>query len=123
MDKRPIVHVEIPAKDRQYTARFYADIFGWDYEDQPSPVPYTMFHSGNTGGGYPELSDMYKPGDVLIYIHSHDLEADLRQIEARGGTVITREMEIPGFGQLAFFSDPAGNRIALWKTEPAHLKV
>ena len=118
MDKRSVVHVEIPAKDRLQTAKFYAEIFGWEYQDQPGPVPYTMFQSGNTAGGYPELGEMYKPGDVLIYIGSSDLEADLKQIEARGGTVILRDDEVPGFGHLALFCDPAGNRIALWKADP-----
>src|SRR5215475_11827672 len=107
MEKRPIVHVEIPAKDRLQTARFYAEIFGWDYQDQPeSSIPYTMFQTGNTAGGYPEVGDMYKAGEILIYIKSYDLEADLKQIEARGCTVILRDDVVPGFGHLAIFSDP-----------------
>jgi predicted enzyme related to lactoylglutathione lyase len=83
------------AKDRQETAKFYAEIFGWEY----------------VSGRYPD--------DVLIYVNSNDLETDLKQIEARGGTVITRDMGIPGFGHLAFVGDPAGNRIVLWEAEPS----
>ncbi len=115
MSKRSIVHVEIPAKDREATAKFYSDLFGWEFEHMAGPEPYTMFKSGNVGGGYPDVGDMYKPGEVLIYISSDDLGADLKKIESRGGHTLVPNMEVGEFGTMAIFTDPAGNRMALWK--------
>jgi uncharacterized protein len=115
MKKRSIVHVEIPARNREATAKFYGDLFGWEFQHMAEPEPYTMFTTGNIGGGFPDLSDMYKPGDVLIYIASDDLEADIKKIESQGGKVIAPMIEVGSAGTMAIFTDPAGNRMALWK--------
>ena len=87
MNKRAIVHVEIPAKDREVTAKFYSDLFGWEFRHMSEPAPYTMFETGNIGGGYPDVSENTKPGDVLVYIASDDIDADLKKIEGEGGRV------------------------------------
>ncbi len=116
MKKRPVVHIEIPASNRQTSAKFYKDLFGWEYEDMPGPTPYTTFAAGNTAGGYPQIdSKMYKPGDVIVYIESENLDADMKQIEAHGGKVTSPATEVPEYGWFVFFNDPAGNRLALWK--------
>lgn len=113
--KRSIVHIEIPAKDRDTSAKFYAELFGWDYNHVGDPMNYTTFQAGNTGGGYPDLGDMTKAGDVRVYISSDNIEADLKKIEGLGGKTIMPNTEIPGFGHMAMFTDPAGNTLALWK--------
>jgi uncharacterized protein len=115
MSKRAIVHVEIPSKNREESAQFYKDMFDWEFEHMPGDMPYTSFTADNTGGGFPELGDMFKPGDVIIYIASDDLEADLGRIEEKGGKTVLSKQEVPGFGHFAIFTDPTGNRVALWK--------
>ncbi len=116
MDKHSIVHVEIPARSREESARFYNDLFGWKFEHMSGPTPYTLFETGNIGGGYPELDGkMFEAGDVLIYVESEDIEADLQKAQSLGATVVTTRTEIPGFGHFAVFKDPSGNRLALWK--------
>lgn len=116
MTKRSIVHVEIPAKDRDMSAKFYESVFGWNFNHvADQPAPYTLFQTGNTGGGFPDISEMNKVGEVLVYIASDDLQADLTRIEALGGTIVMPADDIPGFGSMAIFTDPAGNRLALWK--------
>jgi hypothetical protein len=117
MSKRSIVHIEIPAKSTQSTGKFYSELFGWEVEHTTEPVPYSMFSAGsNLGGGFPELGDMYKPGDVIVYVESEDIEADLKRIAELGGQPLGEKVEIPGMGWLAFFNDPTGNRLALWKS-------
>ncbi len=116
MSKRSIVHIEIPAVNRETTAKFYKDLFGWDFQHvtEPTPMPYTTFESGSVGGGYPDLSDDYKPGDVLIYITSDDIEADLKEAEKLGAKTLVSKTEIPQTGWFGIFTDPTGNKIALW---------
>jgi predicted enzyme related to lactoylglutathione lyase len=115
MNKRSIVHIEIPAADRQAGAEFYAKDFGWEYEHMTEPSPYTMLTMGNIGGGMPDVGEMYKAGDVIIYLHSQDVAADLQQIEAHGGKRLSEPFMVGEFGEMAFFADPTGNRLALWK--------
>ncbi len=117
MTKREIVHVEIPAANREAAAQFYKEVFGWKFEHHQEPVPYTTFQTGNVPGGFPDMSSDYKPGDVVVYIDSDDLDADLKQITAHGGHAIGPKLEVPGMGWFAFFADPSGNRLALWKAD------
>jgi len=118
MSKRDIVHIEIPAMGRASLAKFYADMFGWEIQAMDD-MHYTTWEAGNLRGGFPDIDDtMYKPGDVVVYIDSQDIEADLKKIASLGGKTIQEKMDIPGIGWFAMFSDPSGNRMALFKTAP-----
>jgi len=116
--KRSIVHIEIPAADREQAAQFYGEIFGWE-DFQPLPIGYTYFKTGNTLGGFPELAlGSWKPDDVIIYSASEDIDADLKAIEARGGKILIPKAEVPGSGWFAWFMDPTGNKLALFSPNP-----
>ena len=115
MTNRKISHIEIPTKDRTKSAKFYEELFGWEIQSMDKKgFPYTVWQSGNVRGGFPELDELYKPGDVVVYIDSDDIEADLKKIEATGGKTLLGKTEIPGVGIYAFFADPTGNRMALY---------
>lgn len=111
---RSIVHIEIPAASRQAAAQFYKDMFGWETQDMGDEMRYTTFRTGNVGGGFPDLGDMYKAGDVVFYVESQDIESDLRRAERMGGKVLLGKTDIPGMGYFAFLADPTGNRIGLY---------
>jgi steroid delta-isomerase-like uncharacterized protein len=111
---RGIVHLEIPAADRKTAARFYSDMFGWEYEHMGEPMNYTSFKTGNIPGGFPDLGDMYEPGDVIFYIESDNIDADLRRAEKLGGKTMVPRTEIPGYGWFAILADPTGNRVGLF---------
>jgi hypothetical protein len=117
MTKRGIEHIEIPAKGRANLAKFYADIFGWEIQPMDE-MHYTLWDAGNLGGGFAEVDEMYQPGDVLVHIQSDDIEADLKKIEKLGGKTLRGKSEIPGTGWWAVFTDPTGNRMALFTGLP-----
>ena len=114
MTKRNIVHIEIPAADAAKAGKFYQDLFGWKIETDPV-MNYTMWEPlQGPGGGFNPLNESVKPGDVLIYVDSADIDADLLQIKALGGEIITPKTEIPQVGWFALFKDPTGNTLALY---------
>ena len=113
---RGIVHLEIPVADRKAAASFYGEMFGWVSEHMPEEMRYTTFMTGNIGGGFGELGDNYKPGDVTFYVGTGDIEADLRHAEALGGKTLVPRTEIPGMGWFAILADPTGNRVGLFST-------
>jgi hypothetical protein len=115
MSKRPIVHFEIPAKDRKQSAQFYADAFGWTFQHVDEPSPYTLVETGNVGGGLPDADETYQPGHVILYLDSEDVDADLKKIEQCGGKRLSDPFNVGTMGIMAFFADPTGNRLALWK--------
>ncbi|MBI2758279.1 MAG: VOC family protein [Chloroflexi bacterium] len=114
MTKRNIVHVEIPAADLAKAGQFYKDLFGWEIQPIPE-MNYTMWDAGDgSAGGFNPLGPEVKPGDILIYINSDDIEADLKKAKSLGGTIVREKDEIPQTGWFGMFKDPTGNVIALY---------
>jgi predicted enzyme related to lactoylglutathione lyase len=114
MSKRNVVHIEIPAADVPAASKFYQDLFGWKMEHAPE-FDYTMWSDGSGyGGGFNKVSGENPVGQVMVYIHSDDIEADLKKVEQLGGTAVTPKTEIPGTGWFAAFKDPTGNVLALY---------
>lgn len=114
MSKRNIVHVEIPAANVEAAGKFYQELFGWKLQHM-AEMNYTMWEDGSgAGGGFPQVSDESPAGQVLIYIDSENIEADLKKAEKLGGKVIHSKAEIPSTGWFGIFQDPTGNVIGLY---------
>ncbi len=106
-----------PAANVEAAGKFYQDLFGWKME-HAAEFDYTMWSDGSGyGGGFNKLSEHYPAGQVLVYIDSDDIEADLQQVEKLGGTVVTPKTEIPGTGWFGVFQDPTGNKIAVYTSQ------
>jgi len=115
MYKHPIVHIEFSANDREKSAQFYHDIFGWEIQHMPEMNYSTFMCDKKLGGGFNPVTEESPVGTVTVYIQVDDFESTLAQIEARGGKTILPKTEIPGVGWFAFFADPTGNKVALYK--------
>lgn len=117
MTKRNIVHIEIPAADSAKAGQFYKALFGWKIT-RDETMDYTLWESAeDPSGGFSPLDEQVKPGDVLIYVDSENIEADLKQVVKLGGTVVRPKSEIPGVGWFGIFKDPTGNTIALYTSK------
>jgi predicted enzyme related to lactoylglutathione lyase len=118
MSSHPIVHIDIPASDPKATSTFYEDAFGWKIDVAPEFDYYMFKAEGGPGGGFNKLGVMegvvVKPGDVLIYIGTDDIDASLAKVTALGGQVVLPKTEIPQVGWWGVFSDPTGNKIGLF---------
>jgi uncharacterized protein len=115
MSKRNVVHVEIPAKNREAAGKFYQDLLGWKIQSMPE-MNYTMWEAEDgSGGGFPDVSVDNPAGQVLVYIDSDDIDADLKKVGELGGKVLHQKTEIPGMGWFGIFKDPTGNVLALYK--------
>jgi len=116
MTKRNIVHIEIPAQNSKAAGEFYEKLFGWGITHDEAN-DYTMFdaHEG-PGGGFSkaEYGEHVQPGNVVVYISSDDIEADLKRAEELGASTIVPKSEIPYTGWFAMFKDPTGNTIGLY---------
>ncbi len=116
--KRPIMHIDIPTANRAATAQFYATLFGWEMSHDK--FPYTWFMTGNVSGGFVDLEaslvrgrEVVRAGDVILYLPSDDIDADLQRIESLGGTIIMPKT-YAGKGQfVALFADPNGVHLGL----------
>lgn len=118
MSKHPIVHVEIPATDRQALADFYHNTFGWEL-NHSAQLDYLMF----IGNGGPDGAFVSNSGELwagastnspVVYLGTDDVDGDLAKVTAAGGTVLVPKREIPNTGWMAIFRDPSGNHIGLF---------
>ncbi len=116
---RPIVHVEIASADNDAQKAFYNALLGWQAQEVPmsDDFTYVMFNTGaDMGVALSVVGEGVKPGDVILYFQSDDLDADMARVPELGGTVILPREEVPGFGALGMFLDPTGNRVAFWQS-------
>lgn len=114
MTKRNVVHIEIPTRNGKESAEFYQKLFGWHTEAFPE-MNYTTWDAyKGPGGGFSPIDQGAKAGEILIHINSDDIEADLKEAESLGATVVREKSEIPNIGWWGVFKDPSGNEIALY---------
>jgi predicted enzyme related to lactoylglutathione lyase len=115
MANHSIVHIEFPAVNIEAAGKFYAELFGWNVQSHPE-MNYATFQSeGGPGGGFPQVDgQMVNPGGVLVYVDTDDIDASLARAESLGGSTVVPKTEIPGVGWFGIFTDPTGNRVALF---------
>jgi len=120
MSEHRVVHLELPAVSGNEASQFYADAFGWKGSSWEGSDYYMFDFGDGTGGGFNKLTDEgnipVKPGDVLIYISTDDIEDSLARVESLGGKTLLSKTPVAEMGAFAFFADPTGNRIGLWQS-------
>ncbi len=114
--KHPVVHFEIGCRNTQKTQSFYQELFAWDMQAM-GPAVMIAGESGGIGGHINSLG--HEPHNyTLFYVQVDDIAASLAKAEKLGGKVIVPEVEIPT-GFFAWFADPEGNTVGVWKPKSA----
>lgn len=108
------VHVEILCKNLEKSKGFYESVFGWRFEPGPAGERFVVIDTGDSISGDLQEVSVGKPIGVTVFIGVDDIEATLKQVEARNGRTVMERQEIPGgYGSWALFADPEGNVLAL----------
>jgi hypothetical protein len=113
-----INYVEFPGRDIQATKAFFANVFGWTFED--FGPEYTSFSNQGIDGGFirSELSSSTESGSALVVLYSDALESLQTRIEQAGGTIVRPIFPFPG-GHRFHFTEPSGNELAVWSNVDA----
>lgn len=133
----PVVHFEMPAKDKKRTSEFYSTVFGWkmtqfgdemgnyllagttDVDEKNMPK-----QPGAINGGffvYQEKEGFNKPH---IIISVDNLEDSMKKVENAGGKIIGGASgpgkidDIPGIGRYVSFEDSEGNHVGMLQPAP-----
>ena len=104
-----IDYLELPAADLPQTKAFYAQAFGWTFQDY-GPT-YAAFDQGLDGGFDADPTE--RTPTPLPVLYATDLEAMLVRVEAAGGEIFKPIYAFPG-GRRFHFRDPAGTELAVW---------
>lgn len=118
MPGAPVVHFEIGVRDTEKSKKFYGSIFGWEFSAYGNSAMLSnlgpMAGTPGIGGHLNQLG--HEPHNYCtVYIQVDDLEATLAKVAASGGKRMIPPTEVPGMGHFAWFTDPDGTCIGLWK--------
>ncbi len=118
----PVVHFEIGCKDIQKARSFYSGLFAWEYMPDMAPNmamvgnlgPFAEPKTDGIGGHINSLG--HEPHQyVTFYVAVDDIEATLAKAEKLGGKTLVPKQEVPNMGWFAWFTDPEGNALGIWK--------
>lgn len=117
---------EIASSDAEKCKAFYANVFGWKFQDSNASTDGFAYHEYSTpgedypaGGLYAITSEMFPggapPPHFLSYIAVDDVDENAKKAVELGGTVIKEPSDIPNTGRFAIIQDPTGAMFATFK--------
>jgi uncharacterized protein len=137
--KNPVVHFEMPAKDKKRVSKFYSEAFGWQMNQMgddmggyvvatttPSdPKTGRPTTSGAINGGffdYNAANPALQYPNIVIAVD--DLKKAMEDVEKAGGKVLGGRTpgepdDIPGVGLYCAILDSEGNRVGLLQPAPS----
>ena len=133
MENNKIDYIELHSEDLEKTKKFYGETFGWEFTDYGEE--YTSFSKTSAGinGGFAKVDKLEGlPADLsaeasakaeaeakvgpLVILYHKDLE-EVRETVTKNGGVIHRDIfSFPG-GRRFHFTDPTGNKLAVWSNK------
>ena len=122
---QPVVHFEIIGRDPAGLRRYYAELFGWDFDtsgpvapsvSEPGKYGFTEAGRADDAGGIPGGvggGEGHRP-HVVFYVGVPDVAAALDRAESLGGRRAMGPERSPGTGLVvAHFTDSEGNLVGL----------
>jgi len=131
MKKNPVVHFEMPSKDKKRTAEFYAKVFGWTMNQLGAEMgDYLLAGTtetdennmvktpGNINGGFFDYKDEDGFRQPHLVIAVDNLEESMKKVKEGGGKLIGEPMDIPGIGKYISFKDTEDNNVGMLQPSP-----
>ena len=107
-----IQYIEFLSQNFDRIKDFYTDTFGWEFTDWGPE--YTAFAGEYVEGGFGAGEPV--PGSIMPILYSDNPEDSLEQVKKAGGVIVLDIFSFPG-GRRFEFTDPDGNRLAVWTKE------
>lgn len=120
----PVVHFEMPAKNKTRTKKFYESVFGWQMTQLgkemgnyllagTSPVDKNQMHlkKGAINGGFFQYPKEGKIPHLVIEVP--DLKKHIVIVKKAGGKVLGKPIDIPGIGTFVMIKDSESNQVGM----------
>lgn len=133
----PVVHFEMPAKDKKRASDFYSQSFGWNMTILgPDMSQYLMAGTVDTdenrmptrvgaiNGGFFDYQDKEGFNVPHLVISVNNIEDSIKKVEAAGGKILGGSKgpgtidDIPGIGRYVSFVDTEGNHVGMLQPLP-----
>jgi predicted enzyme related to lactoylglutathione lyase len=112
--------IELMTPDQAAAQAFYADLFGWSYDDHDMGdmghyyIP--KVDGGEIGGISGQMPGMEgHPAFWGVYLAVDDVDAATAKVEAAGGKVEAGPFDVNTNGRMSAIQDPTGVRVGLWQ--------
>ena len=121
----PVVHFELPYKDKRRIMEFYESAFDWVLQDlgeegQNYILATTAisdakpgFPAGAINGGFFPLKPDWPQQNPSVVIGVKNIQKAMQRIQKSGGEVLGDPMDVPGFGLYVSFIDTEGSRLSI----------
>ena len=116
--------VDLSSPDIAASMSFYANLFGWDYEEAPpEDVGGRRYAWAKNSSGYPagiaslddeETASGAKP-QWSVQLLVDDMEDVTRRVADFGGSVVEAAANVGEYGIGAVIADPTGGRVNIWQ--------
>ena len=125
-----VLHFEVQADDVERAKAFYAEVFGWTYQDYSAVAGSTYWgittgpgdQPGIDGGLLPRPAAAPAPQQgtnaYVCTIGVGDYDATERRILAAGGQVALPKSALPGMAWQGYYLDPEGNTFGIHQPDP-----
>lgn len=113
--------LDLAAHDAALAKQFYAQVFGWTFEDQSALGGH--FTRSRVGGH--DAGSLYQlkraqiehgvPSHWTPYILVEDADLAARRVVACGGRLVVAPFDVPGSARIALIQDAVGALVGLWQ--------
>ena len=115
--------IELATTDIAKAKLFYAELFGWTFDDQPvgPNMTYTMVNVGSH-----RVAGMLQMGPEMAanmppvwasYVTVENVDATAKLVAANGGKLMKEPFDVMDAGRMAVARDPAGGVICMWQAK------
>ena len=130
MKMSPVVHFEMPAKNRQRVSEFYSKVFGWDMQQMGEEYGgYLMAMTdesdqngpkepGRINGGFFDFKNEEGFNVPHLVLSVDDLSGSISDVKSAGGQILGETMDIPGVGKYISCKDTEGNIVGMLQANP-----
>ena len=114
--------VELGTIDGEAAKKFYTELFGWSFTDNPMgpDMVYTMLKQDGKDVGalyemHAEMRSMGIPPHWLSYVSVESADESAAKAKALGATLMKEPFDVFTVGRMAVVQDPTGAVFALWQ--------
>lgn len=112
---------ELATRDSEAAKGFFANLLGWEYEDNPaSPAPYAIIKNNDVQiGGIMQMDEQWGniPPHWMTYFSVVDIDESVGTLKNLGGKVHVPTFEIP-VGRMSIVADPQGGTFTMIQLNP-----
>ncbi|MBD8868100.1 VOC family protein [Nocardioides donggukensis] len=115
--------IDLMAPDQDGAKRFYGDLFGWEYDDQPIDDQGNTYSMARIEGddvaglGGQMEHEQGQPARWNVYFAADDVDAVASKVQEAGGQVMAGPMDVFDSGRMAFAQDPGGAMFGIWQAK------